>query len=196
MRAKDEKKDWAIRETALQMIVKEGFKGLSMQKLAKKANVSPGTIYIYYKDRNDLLNKLYIEVIDRTHKAVLIRFNPEMEFSKGLKLLWLNRYRHYIKYPNDFYFSEQFINSPLIKSLKEKEDQAYRKQMEEFYNNAVGNGEIPKLALEVYWTIAFAPLYHLIKFNLQEVIYPLPHLHVSEKKLLVTLELVLKALKK
>ena len=41
------------------MIVKEGFDGLSMQKLAKAANVSPATIYLYFKNREDLLNQLY-----------------------------------------------------------------------------------------------------------------------------------------
>jgi AcrR family transcriptional regulator len=47
---------------AMEMIVAEGFDGLSMQKLAKAAGVSPATIYIYWKNREDLLNQLFQEV--------------------------------------------------------------------------------------------------------------------------------------
>ena len=42
------------------MFVKGGFNGFSMQKLAKAANVSPATIYIYFKDKEDLIQQLYI----------------------------------------------------------------------------------------------------------------------------------------
>ena len=125
MRLKDEHKDLAIRETALRMIVEEGFKGLSMQKLAKAANVSPATIYLYYEDRQDLLNKLYLEILDRTNKAALAGFDPEMKFDEGLRQIWQNRFRYYARHPYDFYFIEQFINSPLIKHVADKEDKRY-----------------------------------------------------------------------
>ncbi|MBA4056563.1 MAG: TetR/AcrR family transcriptional regulator, partial [Marivirga sp.] len=62
MRTRDELKEQKIREKAIEMIVNEGFDGLSMQKLAKAANVSPATIYLYFKNREDLLNQLYISI--------------------------------------------------------------------------------------------------------------------------------------
>jgi len=49
MRTRDEAKEHAIRDKAIEMIVKVGFDGLSMQKLAKAAHVSPATIYLYFK---------------------------------------------------------------------------------------------------------------------------------------------------
>ncbi|HOZ87501.1 MAG TPA: helix-turn-helix domain-containing protein, partial [Bacteroidia bacterium] len=59
MRIRDENKEAAIRKKAIEMIVNEGFDGLSMAKLAKAAGVSPATIYIYYKNREDLLHQLF-----------------------------------------------------------------------------------------------------------------------------------------
>lgn len=193
MRTKDENKELAVREMALKMIVEQGFKGFSMQKLAKEANVSPATIYIYYKDRSDLLNKLYQEVMGRTNAAALQGFSADMAFEDGLKLLWLNRFRYYAKHPDDFYFIMQFINSPLIAGLDE-EDDGYGKLMQAFYKNAVRNKEVAKLPLEIYWTIAYAPLYQLIKFHLQKSKHPAPNITMTETKLLAALKLVLKAL--
>ena len=61
MRTRDEAKERAIHQKGLQLIVEEGFDGLSMHKLAKAAGVSPGTIYIYYKDREDLIKQIAAE---------------------------------------------------------------------------------------------------------------------------------------
>lgn len=194
MRTRDARKVDAIRETALRMIVEEGFKGMSMQKLAKKAGVSPATIYLYYKDRNDLLHQLYLEVLDRTNEAALVKFRPSMSFAEGLKQLWLNRYRYYTRHPNDFYFVEQFINSPLVRRITDKEDQTYRGLMRQFYQNAIASRQLKKLPFEVYWTLCNSPLYQLIRFHLQDNIHPHPAMKITEKKLLATLELVLKAL--
>ena len=88
----------------------------------------------------------------------------------------------------------QFINSPLIAGLEE-EDDSYGKLMHVFYKNAVKNKEVAKLPLEIYWTIAYAPLYQLIKFHLQKSVHPAPNITITEAKLLVALKLVLKALK-
>ena len=55
---RDPRREKAIREKVLAMIVKEGFDGLSMRKLANAAGVSPATIYVYFKDRDDLIMQL------------------------------------------------------------------------------------------------------------------------------------------
>jgi len=39
--------------------------------------------------------------------------------------------------------------------------------MSRFIKNAVANGELLKLPFEVYWSVAFAPLYQLFKFHNQ-----------------------------
>jgi len=194
MRPKDEQKELAIKQTALRMIVTEGFKGLSMQKLAKEAGVSPATIYIYYNDRSDLLHKLYLEVLDRTNRAALESFSADMDFASGMKTLWQNRFRYFRQYPDDFLFINQFINSPLITHVLTREPDFYKEAMQAFYKNAVDRGEIAPLPLEVHWPVAFAPLYQLINFSMQDTAHPQPKMEISEETLQKTLSLVLKAL--
>lgn len=196
MRPKDENKELAVREAALEMIVKEGFKGMSMQKLAKKAKVSPATLYLYFENREDLLNKLYLEVRNRSHEAALKNFDPEMNFAEGLKLLWLNRYRYFIKHPLDFFFIEQFISSPLVAAAAQMEDTAYKLPLQKFAKNAFSRGEIVDVTFEVYWPIAFAPLYQMLRFQLQPNMHFLKQPVITEAKVLRVLELVLRALVK
>lgn len=194
MRLKDDHKIEAIRDEALRMIVEDGFKGMSMQKLAKAANVSPATIYIYYKDRQDLLDNIYLYIFNQSNEAALINFNPDMSFAEGLKTLWLNRFRYFTANPYHSLFLEQFINSPLIASATEKENDEYSKKMQLFYSNAVKNEQVEKLQVEIYWSLAFAPLYQLIKFHLRSGKHPYNRKGVDEENLLQCLHMVLKAL--
>ena len=54
MRLRDEQKELLVRTKALELLVAEGFNGFSMHKLAKAANVSPATLYIYFQNKEDV----------------------------------------------------------------------------------------------------------------------------------------------
>ena len=54
MRYKDEAKQDAIIEATVKLVNQIGFAATSTSKIAKKANVSSATIYIYYKNKEDL----------------------------------------------------------------------------------------------------------------------------------------------
>src|SRR4051794_21549456 len=117
MRARDLNKERSIRDKVLQMIVEEGLKGFSMQKLAKAANVSPATIYIYFKNKEDLLMRLCEEAGEKMFEITLKDFNPSMSFSEGLRVQWINRAKYCMKYPEQMDFLEQLRHSPYSEQL-------------------------------------------------------------------------------
>lgn len=165
MRNRDENKEIAIREKAIELIVNEGFDGLSMQKLAKKVNISASTIYIYFKNREDLINQLYIGAEEIFEREVLANFDPSMSFEQGLWLQWQNRFRFITKYTMHSYFMEQFRNSPLIKRDIRKESN-FQSIMHQFITTAIAKKEVKKLSFEVYWSLAYGPFYTLVRFHL------------------------------
>ena len=177
------------------MIVKEGFDGFSMQKLAKAAEVSPATLYIYFKDREDLLIQLFLSVHDKMTDATLENFDPDMSFSEGLKIQWINRANHFMKYPEQMHFMEQISHSPLHDQALKQMDQRFKNAMKKFVSNAIQRKEIVKIPLEVYWSVAFAPLYSLIKFNMNKKNMAGDPFKLKEAIMDQTLQLVLKALK-
>ena len=194
MRSKDENKELIIREKAIEMIVNEGFDGLSMQKLAKEANISASTIYIYFQSREDLLNKLFIEVQEKFEKDALRNFDPKMDFESGLWLQWRNRYNNICKNPLEFQFHEQFRNSPLIRH-KDIKPTAFKELMNEFVRNAVKKGELVNIPIVHYWAIAFGPFYTLIKFHLEQASMAGTPFILKEQSLKQTFNLVMKALR-
>ncbi|MFD1000697.1 TetR/AcrR family transcriptional regulator [Ohtaekwangia kribbensis] len=197
MRTRDEQKELTIREKALEMIVEQGFDGFSMQKLAKAANVSPGTLYIYFKDRDDLIMKLWETQMKNMSDAILYNFDPEASFEEGLRVQWMNRARYLIENPLSMQFMEQIKYSPYHHVSLTRLDNNFLDMMRKFAHNAIKRKELVKLPIEVYWSMAFAPLYQLVKMHITgRGMHSGPEKFVlDEKTMNMTLKLVLKALR-
>jgi AcrR family transcriptional regulator len=194
MRVKDEIKERSIRDKALQMIVAQGLNGFSMQKLAKAANVSPATIYIYFKNKEDLVLQLYREAGEKMAETTLKNFDPSMSFSEGLKVQWVNRAKYCMKYPEQMHFLEQLRHSPCETKMPDISEK-FKTAMGGFVKNAIERKELVNVPFEVYWSIAFAPLYNLVKFHMAGKSIGGKKFVLSDKTMNETFELVLKALK-
>jgi AcrR family transcriptional regulator len=194
MRIRDPVKEHAIRERALDMIVKHGFDGLSMQKLARAAGVSPATIYIYFKNRDDLIVNLYRDEAARMGELTLAGFDPGMPFAQGLRVQWINRARYCIENPKRMHFMEQIRHSPFHKTESARTT-PFARAMQTFVKGCIRRGELVRIPVEVYWSVAFAPLYQLVKFHMHGRGLPGTGPFALDDKILnQTLGLVLKAL--
>lgn len=199
MRQRDTEKEKEIRIQALQMFLQAGFDGFSMQKLARAASVSPGTLYVYFKDREDLILSLYEEEMEKLLDATLAGFNSDMPFSKGLQVQWLNQVKYYQNNPEASFFLEQIRYSPFHERaytrFHKKGGIQFAKSMKIFLENAVKNRQLQKMDLEVFWSIAYAPLYQLLKYDLHGYSFPgSSPFKLNRKTIILTLNLVLRAL--
>jgi TetR/AcrR family transcriptional repressor of multidrug resistance operon len=196
VRTRDERKEREIRKQALEMIVKHGFDGFSMQKLAKAACVSPATLYIYFKDRDDLVFQLYRETMERMSEETLRNFEPAVSFEEGLGLQWRNRARFCMEHPLEAHFMEQIRYSPWHERALQGSGSKFTDAMRAFVKNAIKKKELVEVPVEVYWSVAFAPLYQLVKMHMHKKGLPgSGRFELDAKTLQLTLDLVLKALK-
>ena len=72
---RDDDKEKSIKEAVIKLILQEGFHGTSISKIAKAAGVSPATVYIYYENKEVMLQGIYIlNILKRFLNIYLIRF--------------------------------------------------------------------------------------------------------------------------
>jgi TetR/AcrR family transcriptional repressor of multidrug resistance operon len=166
MRPKNLEKEAAIRSIALQIIAEEGLENLSMQKLAKAANISPRTIYIKYENKEDLLIKLFIEeVLGAYEKAVIENFDPEMDFVTGVKMLWLNAFRYFKDNKHAFNLLQYGKSSPLLnKAYQEKniKEGDYFKPILRFLELNTKKGIIRNFPQEIQRALLFSPIIDMV----------------------------------
>jgi TetR/AcrR family transcriptional repressor of multidrug resistance operon len=195
MRTRDEQKEALVKEKAIELLVKHGFEGFSMQKLAKEANVSPATLYIYYTDKDDLIKKLGTELGMKFTDITLDGFSGKMSLRDGLRKQWENRAKYMMAHPMEANAFEVIRHSPIGIQLTKDTSGRMQSEMSVFAHNAIANGELKPMPLEVYWSITYGPLYTLLKFHLDgRSIKGMPF-EFTDKVMYDTLELVLKALK-
>lgn len=194
MRPRDENKLQAIKQKAVEMIAREGLEGFSVNKLAKAAGVSPATIYIYFKDKEDLITSVSVEEGEKMSKATLKDFDPEMSFADGLWIQWRNRADYMLNNHVSEAFWEQVKNSVYRDEMVSKVTENFRQSMGEFMKNALARKQVNAMPLEVYWSVAFAPLYNLIRFHNEGRSLAGQRFVFSHKMMKQTFDLVLKAL--
>lgn len=171
------------------MIVKDGLDGISMQKLAKAAGISPATIYIYFKDKEDLILQLCVEEFNSMTEATLKDFDPQMHFAEGLKVQWINRARYCMKYPIRQDFMEQIRHSRYQEKMYKLLYRRFFDAMHTFVHTAIKRKELIPLPVEVYWSVAYAPLYQLVKFHTQGISFK-----GSDQKFVFTEEIMMQTL--
>lgn len=167
MRIRDVDKENLVKTTAINQIVAEGFQGFSMNKLAKACSISVGTLYIYYKDKDDLIQKIGAEMALKFFTGTVKNFSPTMSFEEGLWKQWENRAAFTMKYPKEVAFFEIVKHSPhgeiILDAIEEFAD--FRMIMREFIENGLRNKELTPMTFEVFWSVAYGPLYTLLNLH-------------------------------
>ncbi|MFA6275836.1 MAG: TetR/AcrR family transcriptional regulator [Pedobacter sp.] len=195
MRTRDEDKVSLVKKMAIKSIVKDGFEGFSMNKLAKACGISVATLYIYYKDKDDLIISIAKEEGDAMGDAMIKNFDPTVSFEEGMRVQWQNRYAYMLENPYTISFFEQLRNSTYQSRFLDNYMQKFKLVIGQFMDNVVKNGEINAMPLEVFWSVAYAPLYSLVRFDNEGQSVGGKPFKMTDGVLWQTFNLVIKALK-
>lgn len=170
--------------------------GFSVNKLAKACGISVATLYIYYKDKDDLIIKIAAEEAERMGDIMLENFDPETSFEEGLRQQWKNRTKHMLDNLMAIQFFEQLRSSTYQDVIYDSFIIRFKDTLGKFVQNCVDRGEMNPMPLEVYWSVAYAPLYNLIRFHHEGKSVGGRKFKLTDELIWQTFDLVLKALKK
>ena len=167
MRVKDDKKLKAICDAAIELITANGFSDTSMSKIAKAAQVSPATIYVYFENKEQLLNEIYLLVKREMCAEILRGVKSELTVAEAFKITWDNFYRYATKYPVRFAFAEQFANSPLVAGICKEAIMEFLKPLFDLFERGKQEKVFKDIPLEIFNAFTFSPLTGLIKEHLR-----------------------------
>lgn len=194
MRTRDTNKEEIVRQKAIEMLVKLGIEGFGMNRLAKESGVSVATLYIYYKDKEDLIKKTGIEIGQNFFTEMVRDFSPAMPFKEGLRRQWENRARFAMEYPLQVACWELLSHSSYRDYILEESLSDFKTIMGDFLKNAIEKKELNPMSKEVFWTVAYGPLYSLLRFHNEGKSMAGTPFRLTKKIMNETFELVIKAL--
>ncbi len=157
MRTKDEVKQEAIIKATIKLVNKIGFVSSSVSKIAKEAGVSPATLYIYYKNKEDLLVSTYVSIKQVMGEVLLKNLDDDQPIRDSLKRIWVNLFEFTKKNPEYFQFTEQFANSPYSDLVKRKEVEQYFEPLFRIVNRGIEQKIIKDVSMDILGAFYFHP---------------------------------------
>jgi AcrR family transcriptional regulator len=114
VRQRDEEKERRILAGTLAVVERSGLAGLSMESVAKAAGVAIGTVYIYFQNKEALLNALYRETKLAFSRAVFEGPGIEEPVRPAFHRMCIAYMRWVQKNRGAVVFMHQFRNSPFL----------------------------------------------------------------------------------
>ena len=128
MPMKDENKHQKILQAAIKVFSEKGFYNSRVSEIAKEASVADGTIYLYFKNKDDILISLFEEEfakIVRDMRAELAREKDALQKIKRFAITHLSivsRHPHLaevmgVEVRQSTKFMKEYVNQPFIEYL-------------------------------------------------------------------------------
>lgn len=139
-RHKDSGKITAIHQATLELVIKNGFVGLKMADVAQRSGMATGTLYVYYKSKEELVADVFLLT---KHKIVAVLLKPSHKsstFFETFKKMWMAYFTYCFKHPQQMLFCEQFIYSGYIPDALIQKTEAMLKPLDEFIRLGQQNG--------------------------------------------------------
>ncbi|HYU26888.1 MAG TPA: TetR/AcrR family transcriptional regulator [Thermoanaerobaculia bacterium] len=77
----------SIQDAAMRVIARKGMASTTMQEIADEAGVAKGTIYLYFRDRDELVEKTFESAMSQLHARVDAALELDLPFAEKLRAM-------------------------------------------------------------------------------------------------------------
>ena len=142
-------KKTVILKTTLELISEQGFVGTPMSQIAQRADIGMGTIYRYFKNKDDLLNALYINIKQKIADCSRRSYPENLPAREAFKHILGNLIRYFKENPAELSFMEQYVNSPVITAATREEAMRMAEPFEDLYRRAKEQNLLKEMPFEI-----------------------------------------------
>lgn len=147
-----------IFDATLVLTGKVGIAGLKMADIAKEAGIASGTLYIYFKSKEALVNALYVKLQKEGASAITSQIQ-HLPVNIQLYKMWRTAFKSLVSNPMRMIFLEQFVVSPFITRANKDADAAFK----DYLNALLNKGKQEELIVETDNTILISLIMGFIR---------------------------------
>ncbi len=115
MKRKDATKERKIMDVTLDIVHEKGLVGVKMSEVAKRVQISPSNLYIYFKNKEDLLQSVFFDTVRRAIEEIQIS-SDDAPFKKRFFDFYSQIIKLKMSQLKSFSFVQQFTQSPYFKA--------------------------------------------------------------------------------
>lgn len=155
----------ALLQATLTLVNNHGFHNAPMAKIAKLAGVSPATIYLYFENKQDLINSLYLDVKKSFSEIAFTGYDNTMSVKKGFEIIWFNIAHYKLNSISEANFLSQCDTSPMIDEAIRIEGLKNLQPLLDLWEKGKSEGIIKPLSDYILYAHTIYPLSFLLEMQ-------------------------------
>lgn len=179
MRQRDEAKRRAILDGTLSVVGRQGLAGLSMEAVAKAAGVAIGTVYIYFDNKEALLNALYLETKLEVSRAIFEGASEGEPVRRAFERMCIGYMRYVAAHRAEVVLMAQLQNSPFLFEQTRERSQKTSEPLIHLLERAKREGLLKDMATPLMIAFLHATLAELAGFVAAEPKRSIPDRHAE-----------------
>ncbi|WP_291724731.1 TetR/AcrR family transcriptional regulator [Bernardetia sp.] len=145
MKVKSPEKEERIYKVVLELTTKVGLAGLRISDIAKEADLAHGTLYIYFKNKKQLINQLYKKIKNRVSLELIPQNILDYSTKEAMLTLWKN-YLHYLVHnQQEIHFMKQCRTSNILTEENKMISDSFYKKAQAFFQAGIDKRDIKDL---------------------------------------------------
>ncbi|WP_417443400.1 TetR/AcrR family transcriptional regulator [Joostella sp.] len=149
-----------ILNAALNVIIEEGLERTPISKIADKAEVGIGTIYKYFKNKDDIINGIYVRIKEEEAEMIFVNNGHNPSVKETFYDYYGRMIDYFLQHPMKFNFISQYAFSPIVNSDTQKKAMSRFHYFDALYEKGHAEGlfkeiEASHLTFFVFTSIAY-----------------------------------------
>ncbi len=145
MKPRDDKKIDQVFQSTLGLVKQKGLAGITMCEIAREAGMATGTLYIYFKNKEELVSKLFTECRKSSIESYFVNYDATVPFKEGFKVVWMNILRFRLENFEEVLLMDQFYHSPFINDCTKELTKQLKVPMYELIDRGKEEGLLKKV---------------------------------------------------
>lgn len=148
-----------ILKSALKLFAKQGIERTTTDQISEKAGVAAGTLYVHFKNKQELVDSLYIQLKNDLFGDFGKRFDEGVSVEENLKNISRGSIEHLAKNYDELVFLEIMYKDPQVSESAFDKALENRREAIKIAKYLMDSGELKNLSYKtitsIYWNFVY-----------------------------------------
>jgi TetR/AcrR family transcriptional regulator, repressor of fatR-cypB operon len=163
VRCKDVSKVDAIFKATLTLVKDRGLAGITMCDISKEASLATGTLYIYFKNKDELIKALFTECRKQSAHYYFEGVEEQITFEERMEKLFQNIISYKMKNFEVSAFLEQSYHSPYVDIIDLKKKQKAMNPLFDLIREGIVAKKIRETEVDLIVSYLFGVVNEMVK---------------------------------
>lgn len=151
-----------IKAAVVTVVARNGIGATSVGEIAKLAQISAGTIYLHFENKDDMLQQVYLRIKQEFH-FVLMQAKSADGPRDVVRGMWLNLFMFLQHRPNDFLYLEYAGAAQVLTPAQKALVAPLQAEVGALLQRALDDAGLSHVALDIAETLLIGPAMHLAR---------------------------------